>query len=265
MKYRIYSILAILFTLLGCQQVEEDYQAFQMHVELPVNFPEPTYPFGDNPITTDGFILGRKLFYDPRLSLGNGISCAECHNQSHAFTHHGHDLSEGVHPGVFGTRNAQPIQNMAFMKEFNWDGSKDKLWDQPLVPITDPVEMDETMSNVISKLRSDDSYKKMFSTVFGDQGAINSVNLLKALSQFMGALISSNAKYDKYSRGEDGVVFSPIEKQGLSLFQQKCASCHRGELFTSQEFVNNGIGEHPNLPNETGRASVTSSNPFATV
>ncbi|MDO6802864.1 cytochrome c peroxidase [Wenyingzhuangia sp. 1_MG-2023] len=258
-------VLVLLQVLVSCNDVDEEYADFEISFEQPINFPTPTYDFEDNPITTDGFILGRKLFYDNRLSLDNGINCSECHNQSHAFTHHGHDLSEGVHPGVFGTRNSQPIQNMAFMNDFTWDGAKDKLWDQPLIPITEEVEMNETMENVVAKLQEDSEYQQLFSTVFKLEDAINSVNLLKALSQFMGVMVSSNSRYDKYVRGEEGGVFTDLEKEGLALFQQKCATCHSGELFTNQEFINNGIGENTSLPDETGRARISSSNPFATV
>lgn len=258
------TLLAILFYLSSCSK-DESYTALEIQFEKPINFPETTYSFSDNPITTDGFILGRKLFYDTKLSLNNTISCAECHNQSHAFTHHGHDLSEGVHAGVFGTRNSQPIQNLAFMNDFTWDGAKDKLFDQPLIPITEAVEMDETMENVVAKLKQDAAYVNLFSKVFKIDNPINSITILNALSQFMGTLVSSNSKYDKYTRGEEGGEFTDLEKKGLELFNQKCATCHSGELFTNQEYLNNGIGENPQIPTETGRARITSPNPFATV
>lgn len=264
MKY-LFTYITVLLFLISCNEDEENYHVFEFNFEQPANFPNPTYDFKNHNITTDGFLLGRKLFYDNRLSLNNSISCAECHNQSHAFTHHGHDLSEGVHAGITGTRNSQPIQNLAYMEDFTWDGAKDQLLDQPLIPITESVEMDETMANVVTKLKTDDEYQQLFTTVFQKEDAISSVNLLSALSQFMGGMISSNSKYDKYVRGEKGGEFTELEKQGLALFQQKCATCHSGELFTNQEFINNGIGENPNLPSETGRARITSPNPFATV
>ncbi len=249
----------------GCSEHEIDIEPFEIAFKQPENFPEPTYNFKNNNITTEGFVLGRKLFYDNKLSLNNSISCAECHNQSHAFTHHGHNLSEGVHAGVTGTRNSQPTQNLAFMKDFTWDGSKNQLFDQPLIPITEKVEMDETMKNVVAKLKADAVYPELFQKVFQKEDAISSVNILSALEQFMGAMVSSNSKYDKYVRGEAGGTFTELEKKGLVLFQQKCATCHSGELFTNQEYINNGIGENPALPTETGRARITSPNPFATV
>ncbi|NJB82646.1 cytochrome-c peroxidase [Wenyingzhuangia aestuarii] len=258
-------LFVFLLVLVSCGKDGEVYTDFEITFEQPANFPAATYDFEDNPITTDGFILGRKLFYDNRLSLNNGISCAECHNQSHAFTHHGHNLSEGVHAGVVGTRNSQPIQNLAFLEDFTWDGAKDELIDQPLIPIREEVEMDETMENVIAKLKQDTEYQELFTKVFQKEDAINQATFLKALSQFMGAMVSSNSKYDKYFRGEEGGGFTELEKQGLDLFKQKCATCHSGQLFTNQEFINNGIGENPSLENETGRARITSSNPFATV
>lgn len=265
MRYlKLFIVIIVVFT--ACKNDEELIDSkVEIGFEQPVNFPSPTYDFVDNPINTEGFMLGRKLFYDVKLSDGNVISCAECHNQSFAFTHHGHDLSEGVLLDQLGTRNSQPIQNLAFMKAFTWDGSVEQLWKQPVVPITEQVEMNETLENVIAKLKEDAEYPSEFEEVFGKEDPVTSVNMLKALAQFMGAMVSSNSKYDKYVRGETGGDYSDEEKEGLNLFQQKCASCHSGELFTNQEFINNGIGVNSSLPDELGRSRISISNPDVTI
>ena len=266
MVARIVFIFSILL-LVSCVGESENEEKLEVGFYQPLNFPQPTLDLEDNPITTEGFVLGRKLFYDNKLSAGNIISCAECHNQSHAFTHHGHDLSEGVLVDRFGARNSQPIQNLAFLNDFTWDGAVNLLWRQPVIPITEEVEMNETLNNVVQKLKDDEEYVKMFKSVFNSENddVVNSVNMLKALTKFMGAMISSNSKYDKYVRGEAGGNFTIQEKQGLDLFQQKCASCHDGELFTNQEFINNGIGVNPNLPDELGRSRITIPNPDLTI
>lgn len=264
MKY-LKLLSGVLLVFVGCDQQEQYSAGFEIGLEQPVNFPTPTYDLNDNPIDVPGFELGRKLFYDVKLSEGNTISCAECHNQSFAFTHHGHDLSEGVLVDQLGTRNSQPIQNLAYMNAFTWDGSVELLWRQPVIPITEKVEMNETLENVISKLKQDVSYVSEFELAFGGEDALNSVNMLKAMAQFMGAMVSSNSKYDKYVRDELGGEFSEEEKKGMLLFEQKCASCHSGELFTNQEFVNNGIGLNAKLPDELGRARISASNPDMTI
>ncbi|RZL30585.1 MAG: cytochrome-c peroxidase, partial [Pedobacter sp.] len=114
----------------------------------PTNFPEPEYNFANNQITEDGFILGRTLFYDGRLSRDNTISCGSCHIQSSAFTQHGHDVSHGIDDRL-GIRNSPPIMNLAWNKAFMWGGGIYDLDLQPIAPITAHEEMDETVENVM--------------------------------------------------------------------------------------------------------------------
>jgi len=218
----------------------------------PQNFPEPVYDFKSNTVTKEGFELGRKLFYEPRLSRDNTISCGSCHIQSFAFTHHGHDVSHGIEDRL-GTRNSPPIMNLAWSKSFFWDGGVFHLDLQPLVPITTHAEMDEKLSVVIEKLKQHPEYPALFNKVFG-KPEINSANLLKALSQFMLMCISSNSKYDKVMRKE-GVVFTPEEQKGYVLFKKNCANCHKEPLFTDGSFRNNGLP--PGLNDDKGRFMIT--------
>ena len=206
--------------------------------QQPANFPAPAYVLASNPVTEEGFELGKAFFNDPMLSRDNTISCAECHNQSYAFTHHGHDVSHGVDNRV-GTRNAPAVQNMAWQKEFFWDGGVGDLDLFSVAPIENPLEMDENLGNVLTKLRSTQKYPALFNKAYGST-EITSQKFLKALSQFMLSLVSANSRYDKYARKEGGILNSE-ELAGLSLFQQKCSSCHAGDLFTDQSYRNNGL------------------------
>ncbi|MGB1211331.1 MAG: cytochrome-c peroxidase [Lacinutrix venerupis] len=254
MKKIIIFFISIL-VLFSCSNSENiaTYEAVPLTVDWPSNFPEITYNLDNNPLTDAGVELGKKLFYEGRLSSNNAIACAFCHEQAFAFTHHGHNLSHGVNGGI-GFRNAQPIQNMAYQTSFMWNGSATHLDLQPIIPITSEVEMGETLSNVVQKLSSDSYYQEQFARAFND-GEVSSENILKALSQFMLVMVSSNSKYDKYVRNEENTTLTLIEQDGLNTFEAKCASCHATDLFTDQSFRNNGLSINPQL-NDLGRYEI---------
>lgn len=227
-------IIGFVVLLSSARKIMDSFEGFKK----PSNFPEPVYDLSENPVTKEGFELGRKLFYDPRLSRNNTIGCGTCHIQGAAFTHHGHDVSHGIDDRL-GSRNSPPIMNMAWAKSFFWDGGVFHLDLQPLVPITTHAEMDEKMSVVLEKLRKHPDYPGLYKKAFGNE-EINSAKTMKALSQFMLMCISSNSKYDKVMRKE-GEKFTKEEQQGYKLFKQKCSACHTEPLFTDQSFRNNGI------------------------
>lgn len=251
-KLFFYTIVLGLF--FSCSKDEEQYKNLPIDFKRPSNFPEIKYNLDANPLTEKGVELGKKLFYDGKLSSDEVVSCAFCHQQKFAFTHHGHQFSHGVDDRQ-GTRNAPPVQNMAFQSEFSWDGAAFHLDMFSIIPITNPDEMDETLTSVLKKLRNDPVYKKLYFEAF-ENGKINTDNTLKALSQFMVLMVSSNSKYDKYVRKEDGVDFSEQEKKGLASFKNKCASCHTTDLFTDDAFRNNGLPVNPQI-NDLGRMRVT--------
>jgi cytochrome c peroxidase len=223
-----------------------------LRFDKPVNFPEPVYHFATNPLTEAKFALGRKLFYEPRLSRDNTVSCGSCHIQAAGFTQHGHDVSHGIDDRL-GSRNSPALINLAWGKSFFWDGGVFDLDLQPLVPITNPVEMDETMGNVLNKLRAHPDYPALFEKAFGTAG-IDGERFMKALSQFMVMLVSSNSKYDKVIR-QEGATFTQEEQAGYTIFKQKCGTCHTEPLFTDESFRNNGIRIGSN--NDEGRFKVT--------
>jgi cytochrome c peroxidase len=249
MKQKLGLIFAVLLMLTACGRKDEK---LEIRFYKPANFPEPVYDFSKNPVTSAGFRLGKELFYDGRLSRDGSINCGSCHEQSAAFTQHGHDLSHGIDDRLT-LRNALPIMNLAWEKNFFWDGGVFHLDLFAVSPIENPDEMDESLSNVLEKLRKDAKYRRLFKEAFGSED-ITTERFLKALSQFQLMCISANSRYDKYVRGE-GVQLSGEEKAGLDVFKQKCASCHAGELFTDLSFRNNGLKVFN--ADDTGRGRIT--------
>jgi len=207
------------------------------NIEFPDNWPEPIYDFKNNPITEQGFELGRKLFYDPNLSRDSTISCANCHLQYTGFTHVDHKVSHGI-DGRKGTRNSPALINLAWNSSFHWDGGVNNLEVQVLNPIQSYTEMDNTLEKVIKYLNTWPEYKQLFMAAFDDSVA-NTKSMLKAIAQFTSSLISSNSKYDQYLRGE--IDFSSQEKNGLKLFKKHCNKCHTEPLFNSNEYASNGL------------------------
>ncbi len=219
----------------------------------PKGFPEPLYSFKNNKLTPDGFLLGRELFYDEILSKDNTVSCGSCHQRFAAFSHIDHTLSHGIY-GRIGNRNIPSLQNLIWNNSFMWDGGITNLEIQPLGPISNHLEMDETIEGIILKLNKSPNYKPLFVKTFGDT-IINSERVLKALTQFVGLMISNKSKYDKYIAGKE--KFTPEEEHGLQLFRAKCASCHTEPLFTNNSFKNNGLIPDSTLK-DIGREKVTS-------
>ncbi|GAB4132490.1 MAG: cytochrome c peroxidase [Raineya sp.] len=226
--------------------------------QSPPHFPEPVYDFSRNPITNDGFKLGRKLFFDGILSRDGSISCGSCHIPASAFTQHGHDLSHGIDDKLT-LRNSLPIMNLAWKREFFWNGGVFDLDLFAIAPIEAHNEMDESISNVLGKLQNHPEYPRLFQKAFGTQ-EITLTNFLKALSQFQLMAVSANSKYDQYKLGK--TTLEPQEMAGLQIFQEKCSSCHQGELFTDLSYRNNGLPPRPFRLNgidtiDVGRKQIT--------
>lgn len=229
----------VLMLLISCRS--RDVENIPIRWQKPAHFPEPLYDFYRNPITPAGFELGRRLFYDGRLSRDGSISCGSCHIQSSAFTHHGHDFSHGIDDQLT-LRNALPIMNLAWHRTFGWDGGVFDLDLFAIAPIEAHNEMDEQLSNVLHKLRQDASYRAMFRRAFGSE-EITSTRFLMALAQFQLMAVSANAKYDHYVQGK--AELTPLEQEGLRIFEQKCAACHTPPLFTDLSYRNNGLAVVP--------------------
>lgn len=219
---------------------------------VPKGWPKPAYDFSKNKITDNGFKLGRKLFFDPILSKDSSTSCSSCHLQFSGFTHVDHALSHGIN-GLKGTRNSATIFNMAWSTSFMWDGGVNNLEVQPINPLTNPVEMDSKLVDVVAKLNRSPYYRKKFYAAFNDS-VVTSQKLLKALAQFVLMLESYNSKYDKVMRKE--AEFTQTEMEGYKVFKKNCSSCHTEPLFTNNSFKNNGLPVDKEL-NDGGRIKIT--------
>lgn len=254
-KLRIVFVsLLLLIVLNGFVSQDSFYSVGQKDVELviPKGFPKPVYDFKNNKLTPAGFILGRRLFYDPILSKDNFTSCSSCHLRFAAFAHIDHALSHGVGNRI-GKRNVPAIQNMIWKDAFMADGGVNHLDLQPLVPLTSPDEMGETVENVLMKLQNDSLYPGLFYQAFGDS-VITSGNLMKSLSQFVGLMISSDSKYDKFVAGK--IQLNENELNGLKIFKARCSTCHKEPLFTDNSYRNNGLIPDDKL-HDVGRKLIT--------
>lgn len=235
---KIFILLLILATGISWMGINNKYDKPKpVPFIVPKGWPQPVYDFSKNPLTEEGIALGRKLFYDGRLSKDGNFSCGTCHQQFGAFDSYDHSLSHGYN-NALTTRNAPGLFNLAWQKEFMWDGGINHLDLQPLAPITNENEMAETLENVIAKLKADKEYRQMFKAAFGDE-TINTQRLGKALSQFELQLVSSNSKYDKVMRGEAGFILP--EQLGYDIFKKKCISCHTEPFFTDFSYRNTGL------------------------
>lgn len=249
----LFTISCLLLSLLaGLAWIEGVKPPTPLQFVYPRTWPKPTYDFKKNPITREGFLLGRKLFYDQRLSIDSTVSCGSCHQQFAAFSTYEHNLSHGVNSSLT-TRNAPALQNLAWQSDFMWDGGIVHLDLQPLNPLTASNEMGETLAGVIHKLQQDAEYKKMFTAAFGSS-LINTQRMTKALSQYMLMLVSSNSKYDKVMRDE--ATFLLPEQLGYNIFKQKCSSCHTEPFFTDLSYRNTGLPVDNTL-NDEGRMHIT--------
>ncbi len=256
-KTFIILFLGIFITVCTCmnscsKKSDAVHTTTSLNFTIPAGFPEPQYKFEGNMLTSEGFELGKKLFYDGRLSKDGNFSCASCHQQFAAFATFDHDLSHGFN-NQFTTRNAPALFNLVWQKEFQWDGGVNHIEVQPLAPITAANEMAEDINNVINKLKQDNGYKQLFKAAYGDD-EINSQRMLKAITQFVGSLVSANSKYDKVKRGERSFTYA--EQTGYAAFQAKCASCHKEPLFTDLSYRNNGMPLNKDLK-DYGRMRIT--------
>ncbi|WP_169740773.1 cytochrome-c peroxidase [Nevskia soli] len=219
-------------------------------LQVPEGWPAPRYDFAGNPVTSAGFALGRRLFYDPILSRDGSVACGSCHQQFAAFAHLDHRVSHGI-GGVNGKRNTPGLFNLAWQPELMWDGSVHHLELQPVAPMSNPVEMGGSLALAVDKLRRDARYPELFAEAFGSPG-VDSQRLLRALAQFTGTLVSADSRYDRFVEGKE--AFTPQERDGLDLFRERCASCHREPLFTDFSYRNNGLDA---APRDAGRAVIS--------
>jgi cytochrome c peroxidase len=209
----------------------------KMKPNRPVNFPRLP---GDTALATlKGISLGRTLFQDPGLSADRRISCASCHQNEHAYADPGVAFSRGSGT-VHAARNTPALMNLQWKKSYFGDARAQHLSQTVLNAIKSPVEMASSIPAVLARLNQSDGYKKQFKKVFGTED-ITEEKLKKVLVDYLQTLVTSNSRYDLYSRKES-LDYTQEEHKGLMIFRQKCNPCHAGELFTDESLRNTGTG-----------------------
>lgn len=222
-------------------------------LDVPAGFPALEQP-ADNPMTVDGILLGRKLFYDPLLSVDSTISCSSCHQPSLSFTD---GLPRSV--GVAGTtrRGSIGLINVGFhYSGLFWDGRASTLEQLSLIPVEDPIEMGESWDSVELKLKNHPGYPADFRKAFGIESTsdIDRNLAAKAISQFLRTIVSgANSKYDRALKGD--LFLEENELNGYLMFfnldptlpDAQCGHCHNAPLLASNDYFNNGLQESPDL------------------
>lgn len=194
-----------------------------------------------NPLTDEGALLGRVLFYDKKLSANYTISCASCHEQENGFSDP-NTFSVGFEGGLTG-RNSMGLTNAQFYgrENFFWDERAATLEDQVLKPIQDSVEMGLTLETLVERVESYTYYEDLFTTTFGDS-TVTSERIALALAQFVRSIVSTQSKYD-LGVASDFANFTAEEIQGMNIFNSsgRCFACHEGPNFVGQRINNNGL------------------------
>jgi cytochrome c peroxidase len=203
--------------------------ALKVPLGLDTHVPVP----GDNPLTEETVALGRKLFFDKRLSKDNSLACATCHDPKRAFTDE-HPTARGINNQI-GPRRSPRILNRAWGTSFFWDGRAATLEDQVVQPIANPIEMGLPLDDAIARLNTIVEYKP-----------ITEQQLRRALASYVRTILAGNSPYDRYLAG-DRTALDTKQQKGLQLFRGKagCISCHLGPNLTDEDFHQTDAGKNP--------------------
>lgn len=222
-------------------------------LSVPSDFPPLPTP-EDNALTRERALLGKRLFFDTRLSRTADVACATCHLQPNAFSDP-KARSVGVE-GRTGTRNAPALVNEAWQKSFFWDGGVPSLELQAIAPIQNELEMDMTLEAVATRLAGDAGLVRAFDGAYGE--GPSEFTISRALASFVRTLVSGNSPYDRYRRGDTSAL-SDAALRGMTVFmgeRGECFHCHNGYNLAIDEFRNDGaLPDDPDL----GRATITKS------
>jgi cytochrome c peroxidase len=208
----------------------------------------------DNALTAAKIELGKQLYFDPRLSRDDTVSCASCHDPNKGWSN-GERFATGV-GGQKGGRSAPTIINSAYQHLQFWDGRADELEGQALGPIQNPIEMNMTLEEVVAKLQKIGGYRDQFKQVFGTD--VDSAGIAKAIAAFERTVLSGDAPYDRFAAADKSAL-SQAAQRGYKVFFNRghCSACHAGPNFTDGAFHNIGVGMDDAKP-DAGRETISS-------
>ncbi|HEY1341257.1 MAG TPA: cytochrome c peroxidase [Bryobacteraceae bacterium] len=221
--------------------------------KTPLGLPRLIWP-RENPYSPEKAELGRYLYFDRRLSADESVSCASCHNPKFAFTD-GAAVSTGIKEQK-GNRSAPTVINRAYSLAQFWDGRAGTLEEQAKGPMANPIEMGNTHEAIVARLKTIAGYRPLFAKAFGTE-EIGIDRVAQAIACFERTVLSGNAPYDRYKRG-DKKAMTAEQVRGMSIFfdKAKCDRCHEGANFTLNAYANLGVGSDKPEP-DVGRYSVT--------
>jgi cytochrome c peroxidase len=210
----------------------------------------------DNPLTSARVALGRRLFFEQRLSRDGSVACASCHAPNRAFTD-GRERPLGV-GGVRGRRNAPTLINRAYGRSFFWDGRAATLEEQALQPMVSPHEMANTHQEIVRRLAMDPSYRRDFERAFGTEDITIGL-VARAIAAFERTLVAGGSAFDRLATVGDSAALLPEARRGLELFRgrARCIVCHEPPLFTEERFHNTGVAWRNGPPADSGRYEVS--------
>ncbi len=238
----------LLFASLACAGDFEELKEFYEPL------PAMKHP-ADNPWSKEKEDLGKILYFDPRLSGSNWISCATCHNPGLGW---GDGLPRAIGDGQKELgRHSPTIFNSGYFEKQLWDGRADTLEQQALGPIAAEGEMNQDLDALVAELKGITGYVRLFKKVFPKQG-VTKKNIANAIATFERSVVSNNAPYDKYFAGDKSAM-SKSALNGMTLYfgKAKCGICHNGPAFTDSGFHNIGVKQHGPLKNDPGRYGIT--------
>ncbi|MDP2156701.1 MAG: cytochrome-c peroxidase, partial [Nitrospirota bacterium] len=201
----------------------------------------------NNPQTPEKIELGKKLFFDRRLSGDGTMSCATCHVPEQGFAD-GQDISQS-YPSTRNWRNAQTLYNVGMYKSLFHDGRVKTLEDQALFPMMSAFEMNQNLDFVEEEIRVVPEYLEAFKKAFG--GEPTRERIAMAIAAFERTIVSVNAPYDRYLKGDDSAL-SADAKKGLVIFKGKgkCIECHHGPNLSDDKFYALNVPENPALADD---------------
>jgi len=225
-------LLSFLLLLAAAAAAGEDQDKPQL-APLPEVIPAPE----DNPTTPAKVALGKQLFFDPRLSGENNMSCATCHVPEKAW---GDGLARAKgRGGKQLDRNTPTLLNVALHSSFFWDGRSKSLEAQALEPLRAPDEMNQDLDELVRELERVPGYAEQFRNVFG--GPATAPRIAKAIAAFQRTLLARDAPIDRYLAGEKDAL-SEKARDGLEIFREAgCIRCHHGPLLSDGKFYRLGV------------------------